>query len=225
MLMMNAAKCRINGSDYIGVFCTATENLVFVANTARDREKELLASTLNVSVVGLRLAGSDLVGIFAKANSNGILVSELAYEDEIAELKQKNLGINVEVLKSGLNALGCNILANDKIAIINPDYSHEDAKVIGDTLGVEVLKAKTGGFTTVGANNILTGNGLVINNRSTDEEKERLDRDVHFDSIRSTANTGGLAVGLCVAANTKGIVAGESTTGFELARIIEALEK
>ena len=223
--MMDAAKCRINGSDYIGVFCTATENLVFVSSTAREREKELLSSTLKARVVGIRLAGSELVGIFAKANSNGILVSGLAYEEEVAELRQKEPGINVAVLKSDLNALGCNILANDRIAVINPDYSHEEARMIGETLGVEVVRAKTGGFATVGANNILTCNGFVINNRSTDEEKERLDAATHFDSIRSTANIGGVAVGLCVAANTKGIVAGESTSGFELARIIEALEE
>lgn len=222
--MMNAAKCKISGSDYIGVFCTATDKRVFVTSSARTREKELLASTLKAQVVELDLCGSDLIGIFTKANSNGMVISELAYEHEIAAINAKKLDMNITVLKSHLNAVGCNILANDKIAIINDEYSSEDQKVIADALGVEVIKAAIGGFRTVGANSILTNTGLVLNNKGTEEERLHWEQVTGFKSIRTTANTGGLAIGLSVVANSSGIVAGEATTGYELARIMEALE-
>jgi len=91
-------------------------------------------------------------------------------------------------------------------------------------LGVEVVRLKVGGFNTVGANNILTNSGLVINNRASDGDKAELDRITGFDSIRTTANTGALSIGLTVVANSVGVVAGEETTGFELNRIVEALE-
>ena len=82
-----------------------------------------------------------------------------------------------------------------------------------------------GGYKTVGANNILTNKGLVINNKATDLEQKEWEEKTGFKTIRTTANTGSLAIGLSVVANTKGVVAGESTTGFELNRIIQGLER
>jgi translation initiation factor 6 len=88
-----------------------------------------------------------------------------------------------------------------------------------------VVKSQIGGFRTVGANNILTNVGLVINNRATDLEQKEWEKLTGFGTIRTTANTGALAVGLAVVANSKGVVAGEETTGFELNRIVQGLEQ
>ena len=139
-------------------------------------------------------------------------------------LKEQSLDINISVLESGLNAVGNNILANDKIAIVNPDFDAVAVQSISDALGVETVKDEIGGFKTVGANNILTNRGLVITNNATDAQKAKVDRITGFNSISTTANTGALSLGLSVVANSKGIVVGDSTTGFELARIMEGLE-
>jgi len=137
--------------------------------------------------------------------------------------QELNLGINVEILKSNLNALGNDILANDKFAIVNPEYSSEAVKQIRDVLGVEVLSMQIGEFKTVGANNILTNKGLLINNNATDEQMAKINKFVGLNSTRTTANVGSLAIGLSVVANSKGALIGEDTTGFELARIIQSL--
>lgn len=221
---MDAAKYRIMGSDYVGVFGTATDKYLFACPAINQRNREMLSEKLDVKYIEMRLSGSDLVGLFSKANSNGIILSNLTLDQEVEALKAHCLEMNIGVIESDLNALGSNVLANDKIAIINPDYSHKDAKDIQDILGVEVVRACVDGFKTVGANNILTNRGLVINNRATDEEKKEWDRMTGFDSARSTANTGALSVGISVIANSKGIIAGDGTTGYELARIIDALE-
>jgi len=164
------------------------------------------------------------VGLFVKANSNGMLLSNLMLDHEIEAIEKKGLGISVKVMESELNALGSNILANDKMAIINPDYSKKDEQDISDTLGVETIRAKIDGFKTVGANNILTNTGLALNNKATAQEKNDWDRITGFDSILTTANTGAMAIGLSVIANSKGVIVGDTTTGFEMARIIDALE-
>ena len=39
----------------------------------------------------------------------------------------------------------------------------------------------------------------------------------------TTANTGSLSIGLAVIANSKGVVIGNSTTGFEIVRIVNGL--
>ncbi len=221
---MEAAKYGIMGSDYVAVFATATDDFVFAGSNLTSNSKEMLAKVLGVKCVETSISGSDLVGLFARANSNGILLSNLSLDHEIENLRKMNLGINISVLESDLNAIGSNILANDRIAIINVDYSKKEEDEIADVLGVEVIRARMDGYKTVGANNILTNTGLVINNKGTALEKSEWDRFSGFDSVRTTANTGGFAIGLSVIANSNGVVAGDTTTGFELARIIEALE-
>jgi translation initiation factor 6 len=222
---MDSAKLRLKGSDYLGVFCTASENLIFAPRNLTKKEHDVLLATLKTDLVEVSLGESNLVGLFAKANSNGIILSNLATEEEVRALRAEAGEINVAVLESSMNAIGSNILANDRIAIINEEYSPRDVKLIGDVLGVEVYRMVIGGFKTVGASNILTNTGLVINNKATDFEQKEWEERTGFKTMRTTANTGSLAVGLSVVANSKGVVAGESTTGFELNRVVQGLEK
>jgi translation initiation factor 6 len=222
---MDAAKCRVKGSDYTGVFCTASDRLVFAPFDLTSKERSILSATLHAEIIEISLGESNLVGLFARANSNGIIVSNLASEMEVSEIKGKAKGLNVEVLHSDINAIGSNILANDKIAIVNEEYDHRATKQISDVLGVEVIRSIIGGFRTVGANNILTNRGLVINNRATDLEQKEWETMTGFKSIRTTANTGSLAVGLASVTNSTGVVAGEETTGFELNRIVQGLDQ
>ena len=168
---MESVKYNIKGSGYVGVFATASDNLVFVGSGLTDNNKKIMSEVLGAKVVEMSVSGSDLVGLFARANSNGIVVSSLMMDDEVEVLKRSGLGINIGTIESDLNAIGSNVLCNDKIAIVNSDYDLRAKQQIGDTLGVEVIEAKIGGFRTVGANNILTNKGLVVSNRCTDQEK------------------------------------------------------
>jgi translation initiation factor 6 len=222
---MESVKCNIKGSDYVGVFATATDNFVFVGSSIGAKSKEFIAKALGARMVELSLSGSDLIGLFSRANSNGIVLSNLVQDEEVQAVKGMGLGINVAVIDSDLNAIGNNILANDKIAMVNIDYEPKAVKQIGDALGVEVVKVRVGNFKTVGANDIMTNKGFVVSNRIMDADKKRIDEITGFDSTRTTANTGSLYVGLAAIANSKGVVVGESTTGYELARIVDGLEQ
>ncbi len=220
---MRAAKYVIRGSDCIGAFAAATEKYAFAGPGITKGDRATLANTLKAEVVELSISNSNLVGIFARANSRGMLISNLVTERELSYLKGLDLNIEVCVLDDPLNAVGNNIIANDRIAVVNPDYGKLSVKAIGDALGVEVVRGSTGGFKTVGANNIMTNRGVVVNNYCTDKEKAKVDRETGFSSVRATANTGSLGVGIAVVANSHGVVAGSNTTGFELARILEGL--
>jgi translation initiation factor 6 len=220
---MTILKYRIKGQDYIGVFATATDKYVLMAPGLTPTARKIMSDALEVDCIEVSVAESDLVGIFSRGNSNGVLLSNMATDSEIRAIKRMIPSVNVERLESNLNTIGNNILANDKIAIVNPDYVHEERKRISDVLGVEVIAGEPGGFKTVGANNIMTNTGLVINNRASEEDKEFLDKISGFKSVRTTGNTGSLSIGISVVANWKGIVAGEATTGFEVNRMMEGL--
>jgi translation initiation factor 6 len=220
---MVAVKNVVKGSSYIGAFATATDKYAFCGYDLTAHDKKQLGETLNAEPIDVSIGNSDLIGIFMRGNSKGLLLSNLATDSEMDYIKKACGKLNIAILESPLNAIGNNVMANDSIALVNPDYDKNAVQTIGKTLGVKVVKTEIGKFKTVGANNILTNKGIVVNNYCTDKEKELIDEETGFDSVRSTANTGALGIGLSVVANSYGIMAGGETTGFELARILEGL--
>ena len=148
----------------------------------------------------------------------------MIYTEELKELNHLKDKLRIGTLKSDMNALGNNILANDKVAIINPNFQKAEAEVIADVLDVEIIRMAIGGYETVGANNILTNKGMVLNNFASDDELEEA-KSIVKNVSQSTANLGSVFIGLASVANTKGIIVGEDTTGFELARMEEGLSE
>ncbi len=219
---MGVAKLNIGGNPFIGAFGIATESFAIIGNTATQAERRLLSENMGVDLVTTSVDGSDLIGIYSVANAGCVLMPNLVRDLELGNIRKALPGKRIERFQSDLNALGNNILANDKVAIVNPDYSADEAKAIGELLDVEVVRLAIGGLVTVGANNVLTNKGIVMNNRASEADMEML-KELVGEISQTTANLGSLSVGLSVIANSKGILVGAETSGFELARIAEGL--
>ncbi len=219
---MGVEKLNVYGDDFVGAYCITSDSFSISGVELRKKDNEIFTSALGTAPKHFTIGGSTLVGIFSKANSNGILLSNVSYASEAKKIKEAYPGINVSVLESDLNALGNNILLNDKIAIINPDYKDNDIKIISEIFNVEVLKMEIAGYKTVGSHNILTNKGLVVNNNVEEKELEDLKK-ISKNLSQSTANTGSLSIGLCVVANSKGAIFGKTTTGYEMASIQDGL--
>lgn len=220
---MGIEKLEILGNDYIGAWVTATDKFFLMGNDVSSGEERTIRENLGVEGVRAVISNSTFVGVYAAANSKGILLPHNTEERELSAIRQALPGVRVEMLHTDFNALRNNILTNDKLAIINPSYGKAEEKEIAETLDVEVVRTAIGGFSTVGANNILTNSGMVVNNRADDDEKEEIDKLAGMKSEQSTANLGSVSIGLCAVANSRGLVVGETTTGFELARMAGAL--
>jgi translation initiation factor 6 len=102
---------------------------------------------------------------------------------------------------------------------VNPKFSDNQVAKIREVLGVEVFRASTGGYDTVGANNIMTNKGIVFNNKIEETEKHEIERLSKLKGEQSTANFGSVSLGICSIANSNGAVVGEATTGIEASRI------
>jgi translation initiation factor 6 len=221
---MGIAKMRIQGNDYVGAWSAATDKFFLVGSEVSKKTADIIREALGVEIVRAMVGGSSLLGIYASANSRGVLVPNLMEGYEFRDLKKALPEVTVAMLETDLNALKNNILANDRIAIINPNFSRDEELRIRDVLDVETLRLEIGGFHTVGANNILTNKGFVLNSRAGEDEKERLEKILGMRIEQSTANMGSVNIGLCVVANSNGVIAGDSTSGYELARIAESLD-
>ncbi len=220
---MSVAKANIGNSSFIGAFAVATDLFAVLSSRATNSEEKFIQDTLETKVIRSTIDGSGLVGIYIVANSKGMLLPEIAERSEIAHLKAQLKEINVEVMSTDLNALRNNILANDKVAFVNSDYDRAEVKKIEDVLDVEVIRRNIGEFNTVGASNIITNKGIVLTNNANEEDMEVVKRFTSKIS-QTTANLGSSSIGLCVIANSNGMLVGDQTTGFEMVRLTEGLD-
>ena len=121
---MGIAKMSLYGNDYIGAFAISNDSFTIVGGSPKQSGRSMIEENLKTKIVETLINGSDLVGIYCATNSNHILIPEMVYKSEIECLDSQLNDVTVSILGSDLNALRNNILANDKIALINPNYSN-----------------------------------------------------------------------------------------------------
>ena len=213
----------INGNPYLGVLCRASDGLAIVSQDAGDPVVEGFAEALEVPLVRATLGGSRVVGSLCNLNTKGVVVGDLAGADELEHLKRcAPAGTKVLRLPGKLNALGNNILLNDRAALVHPDMSRSAMKRLGDFLGVEVERGTIAGMKTVGSAAAVNGKGVLCHPKISSAERKLLEELFRLPVTVGTANYGSPVIGACVVANSKGACAGTHTTGIEMGRLEEA---
>ncbi len=139
--------------------------------------------------------------------------------DEIILKKYVDIGVVSETF----NAIGNNVLVNDRCALVHPQLSKKTIKAIEDILDVEVVKGTIAGMKTVGSVAVVTNNGLLTHPKTTEEDLEILKALFKVPVYFGTVNFGTPFIGSGLVANSKGAITGTKTTGIEMGRIEEAL--
>ncbi len=213
-------KLDINSNPYIGVYCHANEEFAIVPPEFSKNMISQIEEGLDVEVVKTTIANSSLIGVLVCSNSHGIVVTNFTEDRELKALKGR---FNILYITDVLNAVGNNILANDRFAFVHPDIKKETIAKIEDTLNVKVLRGKIAGQKTVGATGVVTNKGLLCHPHAVKYELDLLKKRFEVSADIGTANYGVPLVGACMIANTKGAIVGSTTTPIELGRIEEAL--
>lgn len=213
-------KISINGNDFVGVYCRANDKLVVVSKTIPDDVIRLIEETLQVSAYRTLLGSSPLIGSLMVLNSYGAVITDFASEEDVSFLFGD---YNVLFVADKINAVGNDIIANDRAAMIHEGFDRKTEKMIEDVLGVEVIRGRIGGIPTVGSAAVLTNRGMLVNPNVHEDEAKELSEIFGVEVYVGTANMGSIYVGSCIVANSKGAIVGESTTPIEIHRIEEAL--
>ena len=214
-------KGEIFGNPYLGVFCSANENVAVVPMTSDKEFIDSVKAILEVeAVIKMAVDGSSTVGSLMRFNSNGAIVSEFVSDAEIKKLEG-----HIEVIRipQKFNAMGNNVLANDKGALVHPSFSPEAVEAISEALGVPVEKGTIAGYKTVGSSAVVTNKGAIVHPHTSTYEMEVFEKILGIKPQICTANYGTGQVGACMIANSKGAVIGETSTPIELGRIEEGL--
>ncbi len=213
-------KISILRSNFLGVYGRAWEDVVFLPANVEDEVASIISEGLQAPVEKLFIDNSSLVGTFIALNSNGVVVSRNGSDNKFSDLLQ---GRNILILKDKVNAIGNDVIANDKAAMIHKAFTASSQKKIEDALGVEVVKGAIGGIKTVGSAATLTKKGMLVTPEATEDEMNSLSELFKVPVKEGTANFGNMYVGSSILANSKGVFVGKETTPIEIGRIDDIL--
>ena len=208
-------------SNFIGVYVKSYKDTAFVPKNISPEAEGVVKDILKVNTLHVMIDNFSLIGTMIAFNSNGIVVSGLSNPDEFADLDID--GRNILFLKDRLNAVGNNVITNDKAAVIHPSFTESSEKAIADTLGVEVIKSSIAGVKTVGSVAVLNDKGMLVSPEITDEEIKNLKEIFGINVNTGTANYGSYYIGSSIITNSNGILVGNTTTSIELGRIDDTL--
>ncbi|MEM4729799.1 MAG: translation initiation factor IF-6 [Thermoplasmata archaeon] len=213
-----------NGNPYLGVLSQVSDTLAVLAPDADDELVKEYSECFGAPVVRTTLGGSRVVGSLCAINSSGIVVTGFATDEEMEAIRRVGPpGMRILRLPDKLNAVGNNVLVNDRAALVHPDLGRASVRRLADALDVEVVKGTVAGMKTVGSAAVVTAKGVLCHPRASAAEKKVLREVFGVPVTVGTANYGSPMVGACVVANSRGIAAGTTSTGIELGRMEEAL--
>lgn len=211
------------GSASIGVFVRVTESFMIVPNQVLEGKLKKLEDWFRAETIKTNIGGSVLAGPLVCANSHGIVLPHSIWDEELDVLKSLS-DINITVAQTKKTAFGNLVLANDYGAVADPRLRKRDAKLISDTLGVEVVPGEIAGLPYVGSLATATNKGVMAHPLIGPEEEKLLGDVLKVPVGIGTVNCGipYIATGLIGSGSVA--VAGSVTTGPELFMIGQALD-
>lgn len=209
------------GNPFIGMFAATNDSHTLFPLEAQDKFVERVSAALGTSAVRCSIGASSLNGIYTAMNSNGIVLPHS--ERKNAAGIGGEAGIEALASAERMNAHGNNIAVNDRGGIISERVSARGRKEMEECLGVELVPMHIGGYSTVGSLCIATNKGFLVHYAANDEEIKEMEGIFKVGGMKGTANMGTGFVSICLLANSRGYVAGEKTSAYEMGRAEEAL--
>ena len=211
------------GSADIGLFTTVTSRYAIVPLELGAKKRAALSRELGVEVVPSPICGTSIVGVFLAANSNGMVLPHLALQEEVERISSGVESVNTLLLRSRVTAMGNLILANDRGAIVSPEFTRREASQISETLDVSVVRSRIAGRSYVGSIGVATNLGALIHVDSDAEDLKMLSDVLKVPADVGTVNGGVAFVPSGLVANQTGAAIGARTTGPEMVAISRAI--
>jgi len=221
------SKFAFYGNPFIGLF-VRSNNKITLSPVSKPEKFSRIPELLETVEIQLVLADCSLLGLYSVMNDNGILLSKVVEDYEMENLKRKlrenGIGLNVDKVNNDFTAISNNIVANNKVGLVNPSINDRSMeKKMKDVLDVEAIPFSISRYNTIGSVLFANNNGFVMHPHVAPDELQKIKETLGLEGGVATANSGIPFVPLCIVANDTSIIFGEKTTGFEQQRILSAL--
>ena len=147
---MDIFKYDLYGGPNVGIYAQANNEHVFLPRGFAKTKAEHIEKYLGAVAEYVAVANTRLIGTMMVMNNKGALLPNICTGEEIEFFKEKS-GLNVGVLSTKYTALGNMICVNDKGAALSPLIGKDDAQIISDVMGVEIIHKKIAGYHQTGA--------------------------------------------------------------------------
>lgn len=210
-------KLDFEGNNELGAFICLTNKYAIVGRSECSNVINFLRERFDFPVVETTLANIKTVGSLCVGNKNGLLCSHSTNDQELMHIRN-SLPQDIRVVRiyDKLNALGNNILCNDHVCIVNPNFSQENISILEDVLKVPVYKLTLGNESLVGSYGVLNNIGLITHPNINELELKEISQLLKVNAIASTVNQGKNIVGSGMVANDFICIAGQHTTTIEI---------
>lgn len=214
---------QFEGNPFLGLFARACDKVALIPKSSLPKFEEGAKALGAAKIIRTSVDGSPYLGLFIAMNNNGAAVPKMTTPQEVAEIKGS--GLDVCMLDdTKFCAIGNNVACNSHGALFNPDMPNDDIRKIADCLGVPYEKIPIAGYRCPGMACVATDKGWVAHNRINEEEAAMLESLFKCKGSNASVNSGTALVGAGVCATTSGAMIGERSSGFEVARISQALD-
>ena len=217
---MPVGRTLFGGSPYLGVYLRANDAAVLLPPSAPGALEREVERILGARPIRSTVGDSEVVGSLVAMNSHGVVVGDAL--DPVERRALEAFG-TVGVVRQRQNAMGNNVLANDRGALVHPEFGDPAVEAIGAALGVPARRGTIAGLGTVGMAGLATNRGVIVHPKATELEANAVRDLLGVPVHRSTANFGVPIVGACVVANSRGILIGRPTTGVEIVHLQDGL--
>ena len=218
---MNFSKGTVKSSPYIGVFCTATDDIALVPQSISNREMRVIEDTLGVKAMRTSLGNSSLIGVLSRGLGGKFAISALADTTEKKALEKE--GLEVITITHRFTSTGNLIAMNRNGGVASTLLPEREIEALKGFFGVEFHQMKMTDGDICGASLTVTNKGFICHPNISEKDFQRLEKIFSVKGIATTANFGDMFVGNSVLANSIGAVAGSNTSGIELSKIDEGL--
>ncbi|MBN2127682.1 MAG: translation initiation factor IF-6 [Candidatus Diapherotrites archaeon] len=215
---MEFLKKSIKASPYLGVFCVLTDKYLIHPHGLYKKEFSGFEK-FEVELIPATIASSSLIGVFSKGLNEKLLATYLIEDKEKKELEKK--GLKVKTIDS--TAIGNLIAVNENGGIASPLLTEKQVKETEKFFEVPFKVSSIGGSDLTGSCICVTNKGFVVHPNISEKEFTLLEKIFKVKGMPATANYGDRFVANSIIANSKGIAAGENTSGPEMARIDEGI--
>lgn len=218
---MHVHKASCNGNPNIGLYGLETDNTILLGKEFPEKDDKVVKEVFGKDVARITIAGTSLIGVFCVWHQGKLLIPGITFDDELRKLEE--LKIPYEVIATELTCLGNNILATEKAAIINPDFTEKEAARLSEALGVPCERKEVNEIEAVGSIGVVRHDKGLFHRDLRPETVKELEEKLGITITQGTVNMGSPYIKSGILIGEKGFLVGDTSGGPEIRNADEAL--
>ncbi|MBI4896024.1 MAG: translation initiation factor IF-6 [Candidatus Aenigmarchaeota archaeon] len=208
----------VMGDPNIGMYGFATSAYALLGTKTKSVKE--MEQALRVPVFTAPVINTWLTGLFLAGNATGIVAPFVVKRD--VEKLQEHVK-QIHLVDGVFTALGNLVLMNDHGIILSP-LLHRHQQEFSSFFGIPCETTMIAGQRMVGSLAIANNHGCLAHPHIKPEEQTIIEQILNVDVLMGTVSYGSFYPHVGLIANDHGCVASDTTTGFELGQVLEALK-